>query len=97
MLASQVMSFLIPALIKDWQETPSRLSLAPSATFVGMLLGSLFWGIVSDRIGRKPAFTATSLWAGTCGMMCGTANGIWMLMFWRLLMVSELSWLPAMG
>lgn len=82
----QVMAFLLPQLNKEWGEPMSRLSLAPSGTFVGMLLGSLCWGIVSDTLGRKPAFAATSLWAGLFGMLCATSGGVWALVFWRSMM-----------
>jgi AAHS family 4-hydroxybenzoate transporter-like MFS transporter len=64
----QAVAYLIPALINDWQESRARLGLAASFTFVGMLFGSLFWGVISDRYGRRPAFMLTSLCAGACGM-----------------------------
>ena len=30
-----------------------------SATYLGMMIGSVFWGIMSDVIGRRPAFLIT--------------------------------------
>jgi putative MFS transporter len=51
-----------------------------------MLLGSLVWGVVSDTLGRKQAFTFTSLWAGVFGMLCSTSSGVYTLVLWRFLM-----------
>ncbi len=81
----QAVAYLIPALIKDWGETRANLGLAASFTFVGMLLGSLFWGVMSDRLGRRPAFALTSLCAGVAGMLASTSHNVSILVFWRLI------------
>ena len=81
----QAVAYLIPALISDWGETRANLGLAASFTFVGMLLGSLFWGVVSDRFGRRPAFMLTSLCAGVAGMLASTSHNVSVLVLWRLL------------
>lgn len=82
----QVVAYLIPALLNDWEgETRARLGLAASFTFAGMLLGSLFWGLISDRYGRRPAFMLTSLCAAICGMASASSRGLGDLLAWRLL------------
>ena len=81
----QVIAYLIPALVKDWQVARAQLGIAASSTFLGMLLGSLFWGVISDRYGRRPAFMFTSLCAGVFGMAASTSMNVSHLVFWRLL------------
>jgi putative MFS transporter len=81
----QVIAYLIPALVKDWQVPRAQLGIAASSTFLGMLLGSLFWGVISDRYGRRPAFMFTSLCAGVFGMAASTSLNVSHLVFWRLL------------
>eukprot|EP00961_Rhodomonas_salina_P050233 674693-Rhodomonas_salina.2 len=56
----QAGSFLLPAIKKEWNESNERLGLTASMTFLGMLAGSIFWGILSDRIGRRPVFMVGS-------------------------------------
>ena len=57
----QMLSYLIPTLAREWGDSLDRLGTAAELTFLGMMCGSLFWGMASDRIGRKPAFMSPSL------------------------------------
>jgi len=47
------MSFVGPALIKNWGFTLENLALVNSVMIFTMLFGGLFGGYVSDRLGRK--------------------------------------------
>eukprot|EP00960_Hanusia_phi_P035412 751696-Hanusia_phi.AAC.2 len=60
----QALSFLIPKLKREWGASSAALGLAASFTFIGMLLGSLVWGVLSDRRGRKLSFTVGDAGAG---------------------------------
>ncbi|MEL7570737.1 MAG: MFS transporter [Eubacteriaceae bacterium] len=48
--------FVAPALIKSWGETMAIVPQITSWYFIGMMLGALFGGLVSDIIGRKKTF-----------------------------------------
>lgn len=44
----------LPAIARDYGTTPAMVQLTLSTFFVGMALGQLFFGPLSDRIGRRP-------------------------------------------
>ncbi len=66
-------SFVVPYLVKAWQVPPSAFGSAFGITLFGMMLGSLLFGYVGDKIGRKATlilgcwvfgvFTLVSAWA----------------------------------
>ncbi|TPP58372.1 Synaptic vesicle 2 protein [Fasciola gigantica] len=51
-----LLSILGPALRCAWHLTSSEVAAMTTVVFVGYLLGSPFWGFVSDRFGRWPIF-----------------------------------------
>jgi DHA1 family bicyclomycin/chloramphenicol resistance-like MFS transporter len=44
----------LPAIASDFAVTPAMVQLTLTAFFVGMALGQLVYGPVSDRVGRRP-------------------------------------------
>lgn len=44
----------LPAIARDYGASPAMVQLTLSTFFVGMALGQLFFGPLSDRIGRRP-------------------------------------------
>lgn len=66
-----------PAIMREWHTTPKSLGLVFSATFFGLLCGSLFYGQLADRFGRKRIIvlgtlnfslpTLLTLWAANTG------------------------------
>jgi MFS transporter, DHA1 family, multidrug resistance protein len=44
----------LPAIARDYGTSPAMVQLTLSTFFVGMALGQLFFGPLSDRIGRRP-------------------------------------------
>lgn len=53
-----------PRLIKLWGVTVSQIAYVTSTSFVGMFLGSIIAGALADRIGRRRALTATTVFFG---------------------------------
>lgn len=45
----------LPVIARDFSATPAAVQLTFTAFFVGMALGQLVYGPVSDRMGRRPA------------------------------------------
>ena len=42
-----------PAILRDWHIQPKEMGVVFSVTFFGLLVGSLFYGWMGDRFGRK--------------------------------------------
>ncbi|WP_026423317.1 MFS transporter [Actinokineospora inagensis] len=69
----QVMSLVAPVLLRAWALTPVQTGLLVSAAMLGMLVGSVLFGRVADRIGRRPAFQITVAVFGLAGASCALA------------------------
>ena len=57
----QAMGFTAPAVIKDWHINAATLGPVLSAAFVGVLIGSLGFSMLADRIGRRPVLITAAL------------------------------------
>jgi MFS transporter, AAHS family, 4-hydroxybenzoate transporter len=57
----QAVGYVAPALIKDWQLGPQQMGLIQSAGLFGILVGSLLFSTIADRIGRRPVLVFTTL------------------------------------
>lgn len=53
--------FLLPLLHAQWGLSDVQLGVFSSAGLIGMGLGSIVWGTVADKAGRKRAFSLTIL------------------------------------
>lgn len=47
------LSVATPAILRSWHELPKAMGLVFSITFIGLLVGSLFYGWFGDRLGRR--------------------------------------------
>lgn len=56
-----LISFVMAALIAHWGITPGQASLLGSIGFLGMAIGAVAGGRLSDRFGRRALFTLTLL------------------------------------
>jgi AAHS family 4-hydroxybenzoate transporter-like MFS transporter len=57
----QAMGFTAPSVIQDWSIAPSTIGPVLSAALVGILVGSLFFSMFADRIGRRPVLILAAL------------------------------------
>ena len=57
----QAMGFTAPALIKDWHIPGPSLAPVLSAALFGVLVGSLLFSMLADRIGRRPVLIGAAL------------------------------------
>jgi MFS transporter, putative metabolite:H+ symporter len=51
-----LLSFISTCAGADWGLADSEIALIASIVFVGVLVGSLFWGPFADHFGRRYAF-----------------------------------------
>jgi putative MFS transporter len=69
----------------EWSLSPAQKSLLATAIFIGMLAGALFWGRLSDRIGRKAGFLATVGIDSLFGLLSAFAPSFGILLVLRTL------------
>src|SRR5215218_3642054 len=78
-------SFASPGIAAEWGIDRSALGVVLSMELIGMAIGSLVFGNVADRIGRRPTLLFC-LSLMTIGMfMATTAGGVTSLSAWRVL------------
>jgi benzoate transport len=77
-------SYASPGLSKEWNTTPAALGIVLSMELIGMAIGSIVLGGVSDKIGRRPT-TLGCLTVMAIGMfMATTVTGVVDLSVWRV-------------
>lgn len=64
---------------RSWQVQASN-----SFYFGGFLIGACFWGVLSDRLGRRRALFASVLASFLTGIGVGTSPSYWWYCSWRL-------------
>ena len=86
-----LIAFALAGFREEFGLSAGEAGLVVSSTFLGMLVGSWFWGTVSDRIGRRTgfqitiaifavfglasAFAPTALWLAVLRALCGFGLG----------------------
>ena len=66
-----VLSFLLPALQKEWHLTPMEDGLLGAIVFAGMFLGNIILSWISDIFGRKPVIIAANFMCAAFGLISG--------------------------
>jgi MFS transporter, AAHS family, 4-hydroxybenzoate transporter len=68
--------FAGPHLVKEWHVSPASLAPVFSASLIGILLGSLLFGFVGDRFGRKFALVLSCLVFACLTMIATVATSV---------------------
>jgi AAHS family 4-hydroxybenzoate transporter-like MFS transporter len=77
----QAMGFLIPALSADWNVEPAQFrTVLPAANF-GVLIGSLAFSPLADKVGRRPVLVWSTLWFALMTLAAAFATNVTQL-FW---------------
>ncbi|KAI9293229.1 MFS general substrate transporter [Neoconidiobolus thromboides FSU 785] len=69
----QCIAVILPRVKDSFSVSEYKIGLLSSSIFTGMMIGSLFWGLFSDKNGRKPAFNWTLAVAGVFGILASLA------------------------
>ena len=78
-------AYAAPALRQHWILSIATIATITSASFVGMFVGAMTAGTLSDHIGRKRALIATTLWYSTMSLFNAFAWSVPSLFAARLL------------
>lgn len=54
-------SFILPMMRMEWNLTYTQGSYMPTGALLGAFIGSIFWGMIADRVGRRTAMIWTIL------------------------------------
>src|SRR4026208_2566687 len=72
----QAVGYLAPAIIKDWNLPPAQMGPVLSAALFGILVGSLFFSMLADKIGRRPVLIFTTLFFAFVTLMTARVNTV---------------------
>jgi AAHS family 4-hydroxybenzoate transporter-like MFS transporter len=81
----QAMSFAAPAIVADWGVARADLGWVLTASMIGMAVGSVALGRLSDRIGRKAAILSSLLSVCVGSLLVTHAHSLHELVAWRAL------------
>jgi MFS family permease len=76
-------SFLLVGIARELHLSPTDSSLVLGFSFLMTAIGGVGFGLLGDRIGRKPVIVATTLIYGAGTMLCATAHSLAALVAWR--------------
>jgi MFS transporter, AAHS family, 4-hydroxybenzoate transporter len=82
---TQAISYVSPALVKEFNATKGSLGPVFSAGLFGLLLGSLICGPAADRFGRRVVMIAATTWFALCAAVTPLAPSLDHLFGLRLL------------
>src|SRR5262245_13108223 len=72
----QALGYLAPAIIKDWQLTPAQMGPVLSAALFGILVGSIVFSAIADRVGRRPVLVIVTLFFAVVTLLTARAQTI---------------------
>jgi AAHS family 4-hydroxybenzoate transporter-like MFS transporter len=80
-----IMGFLAPSITKEWGISKAAFGVVMSAAPIGLAIGALLIGPLSDRYGRKRLLMVAVAWFGTFSILCSQANDVYQLSTLRFL------------
>jgi len=78
-------AYAAPALRQQWELSIRTIATITSASFVGMFIGAMTAGTLSDHIGRKRALRLTTIWYSSMSLLNAFAWDVPSLFATRLL------------
>jgi putative MFS transporter len=80
-----LVSFVMPAIQKEWSLTPSQLGILGSIGMVGMGIGAAAAGMLADKWGRRAIIVFTLVLYGVATGLAGVSTGLLMLLIFRFI------------
>ena len=72
----QALGYLAPAIIKDWGLQASQMGVVLSAALFGILIGSIVFSTIADRIGRRPVLVVATFFFAFITLMTARAQSL---------------------
>jgi len=80
-----IMGFLAPDITREWSISRAAFGVVMSAAPIGLAIGALLVGPLSDRYGRKKLLMGTVAWFGVFSLLSAAAPNVVMLSALRFL------------
>src|SRR3984885_13330492 len=80
-----ILGFMLGSISADLALTPAQAASLVTATLIGAVIGGIFFGMVSDRIGRVRVLTWTIVVFAVFTGLCALAQGYYDLLLYRTL------------
>eukprot|EP01084_Bolivina_argentea_P139962 246178_1 len=80
-----ILTFLLPILAEEWNLNTGEDGTIGAVVFAGMLIGAIFWPIISDRYGRRWAVILCNSGQIIFGMLSAAAWDMYSMMILRFL------------
>jgi MFS family permease len=71
-----IMGFLAPDITKEWGISRAAFGVVMSAAPIGLAIGAMLVGPMSDRYGRKKLLMTAVAWFGTFSLLSAFANDV---------------------
>ena len=72
----QAMGYVAPAIIRDWNISNAALTPVFTAALLGVLVGSLVFSMIADKLGRRPVLIAATLVFSLLTLLTGRAGSL---------------------
>ncbi|WP_425423376.1 MFS transporter [Shimazuella kribbensis] len=81
-----ILSFVLAALKTDWHLSVQEIGWIGSVNSIGMAVGAFVFGLLADRIGRKPVFMITLLLFSVASGLSALTTTLWAFICLRFIM-----------
>jgi MFS transporter, AAHS family, 4-hydroxybenzoate transporter len=82
---TQMVGYVLPAIARSLAIAPTALAGVVVSGLVGLMAGALVFGLVADRLGRKPVIIFCLVFFGFAMLLTPTAGTVAGLKLWRFL------------
>lgn len=75
----------LPRMVENFNTTPSMVNLTLTLFFIFYAIGTIFWGPLSDKYGRKPILLIGMIIYTTASVLCIFSFNVYQLILFRIL------------